>query len=101
MSCGTGLKTCAASVKGDTMDNIVEKWPEIIEYLRREFDISEVAYSTWLKPVRLDRVEDEKIVLLVEDKFAKEYMNKKYTPMIKTAIREVTGADLEIVFVTA
>ena len=59
------------------MDNIVEKWPEIIDYLRREFDLSEIAYSTWFKPVRLDRVEDGKIFLIVEDEFAKEYMNMK------------------------
>ena len=83
------------------MDNIVEKWHEIIDYLRREFDLSEVAYSTWLKHLRPDNVEDGKVFLIVEDKFAKEYMNKKYTPMIKTAISEVTGENLEPVFVTA
>lgn len=82
------------------MDNIVEKWPEIIDYLRREFDLSEIAYSTWFKPVRLDRVEDGKIFLIVEDEFAKEYMNMKYTLRIKTAIREVTGEDIEPIFVT-
>lgn len=97
----TGLKACAASVKGDTMDNIVDKWPEIIEYLRREFDISDVAYDTWLKPLRPERANEGKLFIIVADEFAKGYLNKKYTPMIKTAIREVTGADIEPVFVTA
>ena len=81
------------------MDNIVEKWPEIIDYLRREFEISEVAYRTWFKHLRPDSLEDGKLFLIVEDELVKEYMNKKYTPMIKTAIREVIGADLEPVFI--
>ena len=82
------------------MDNIIEKWPEILEYLRREFEISEVAYSTWLKHLSPDSLKDGKVFLIVADELVKEYMNKKYTPMIKTAIREVTGSDLDPVFVT-
>ena len=83
------------------MDNIIEKWSEILEYLRREFEISEVAYSTWLKHLSPDSLKDGKVFLIVADELVKEYMNKKYTPMIKTAIREVTGADIEPVFLTA
>ena len=83
------------------MEELREKWPEILEYLRREFEMSEVAYSTWFKHLRPDSVEDGKVFLIVADELVKEYMNKKYTPMIKTAIREVTGADLKPVFVTA
>ena len=48
-----------------------------------------------------DTLTDDKANIKEAFKIVMQYMNKKYTPMIKTAIREVTGADLEIVFVTA
>lgn len=41
-------------------------------------DISDVAYSTWFKSLRLDRMEDGRLFIIVADELSEDYMNKKY-----------------------
>ncbi len=52
-----------------TMDNIVnEKWDEILETLKREYEISDVSFNTWLKPLEIHAVEDSLITIVAPDR---------------------------------
>ena len=60
-------------------DLINEKWKEILETLRKEHDIMEVSFVTWIKPLEIYSVENDIITLLVPDEnIGISYLNKKY-----------------------
>lgn len=80
-------------------DLINEKWDEILEILRKEHDIMEVSFVTWIKPLEIYSVENDIITLLVPDEnIGISYLNKKYYLPLKVVVQEVTGHAFDIVF---
>lgn len=80
-------------------DLINEKWEEILEILKKEHDIMDVSFNTWIKPLKIYSVEDNIITLLVPDEnIGISYLNKKYYIPLKVVVQEVTGHALDIVF---
>ncbi len=80
-------------------DLIIEKWDEILDILKKEHDIMEVSFNTWLKPLIVDSVEDGLITILVPDEnIGIQYINKKYYLPLKVTINEVIGEPLDIIF---
>ena len=80
-------------------DLINEKWEEILEILKKEHDIMDVSFNTWIKPLKIHSVEDNIITLLVPDEnIGISYLNKKYYIPLKVVVQEVTGHALDIVF---
>lgn len=80
-------------------DLINEKWDEILEILKKEHDIMDVSFNTWIKPLKVHSVENNIITLLVPDEnIGISYLNKKYYIPLKVVIQEVTGQALDIVF---
>ena len=60
-------------------DLINEKWDEILEILKKEHDIMDVSFNTWIKPLKIHSVEDNIITLLIpDDNIGISYLNKKY-----------------------
>ena len=45
------------------MEELVKKWEEILEYLKNEYAISDVSYNSWLKPLELFQIEDNKLFI--------------------------------------
>ena len=80
-------------------DLINEKWDEILEILKKEHDIMDVSFNTWIKPLKIHSVENNIITLLIpDDNIGISYLNKKYYIPLKVVIQEVTGHALDIVF---
>ena len=82
------------------MDIVNEKWPEIIEHLRIEHELSNVSFNTWIQPLRVYDVIDNTVFILVNINASVEYIEKKYLLPLKVCISEVTGTDYEVVFVS-
>lgn len=82
------------------MDLILEKWDEILETLRKEHELSDVSFKTWLQPLKVHAVENETVTVLVPtEQMGLNYISKKYLLPLKVAISEVTGHDYEIDFI--
>ena len=47
------------------MDNVIEKWDEILQTVKHDYNISDVAFNTWLKPLEVYDVTDNVITILV------------------------------------
>lgn len=78
---------------------IKEKWPEILENLKQEHDISDVSFKTWLLPLEVHSIENNVIQILVpEENMGLQYIKKKYYIPLKVSIEEVTGLALDINF---
>ena len=82
---------------------IQEKWSEILEYLKIEYNVTEVSFKTWLLPLKVYDVKDNVIKLAVDDSKiganSLDFIKNKYSLFLKTAIAEVVNKDFEIEFV--
>ncbi len=82
------------------MDEILEKWAHILDIIKEEYDITNVAFETFLKPLKVHSVENDTIYLLVpSEEIGISYIRKKYYIPIKVSVAEVLNKEYEIEFV--
>ena len=82
------------------MNEVKEKWPEIIEHLRVEYELLNVSFNTWIKPLKVYDVIDDTAYILVNKDSSVEYIDKKYRLPLMVCIAEITGKEYEIQFVS-
>lgn len=83
----------------DMYNLVVSKWNDILEILKKEHDIMDVSFNTWIKPLDVYSVDDNVITLLVPDEnIGTSYLHKKYYLPLKVVIQEVTGEMLDLQF---
>ena len=82
------------------MNEVKEKWPEIIEHLRVEHELLNVSFNTWIKPLKVYDVIDDTAYILVNKDSSVEYFDKKYRLPLMVCIAEITGKEYEIQFVS-
>lgn len=81
------------------MEAIFEQWEQILQEVKEEHDISQISFDTWLKPLELCAVENNKLYILVpSEQLGLNYISKKYELPLKVAITEMTGIEYELVF---
>lgn len=82
------------------MDEIIEKWEQILHTVKEEHELTDISFNTWLKPLDVFAVKGNVLYILVPDEqMGLIYIKKKYTLPIKVAVSEITGKDYEIEFV--
>ena len=83
----------------DTSTLVKEKWTEILDYLKKEFSITDVSYRTWLLPLSPYDVSEHIITITVDDnkvgKEGLEFVKNKQGLFLKTAIEEVLSTKEE------
>lgn len=82
------------------MNEVKEKWPEIIEHLRVEHELLNVSFNTWIKPLKVYDVIDDTAYILVNKDSSVEYIDKKYRLPLMVCIAEITSKEYEIQFVS-
>ncbi len=81
------------------MNVIYEKWQDILNHVRKEHELINSTFDIWLRPLEIDSIENEVIYVAVQNKQFKDYISKKYTLPIKTAIAEETGYTYDVEFI--
>lgn len=82
------------------LETIREKWPEILNDLKQEYDITDVSFKTWLLPLEVRAVEGDTIILVVpEETVGLQYIKKKYSTPLKVCIAEIIGKSFELEFI--
>lgn len=83
------------------MELIIEKWEEILKTIKEEYDVADVAFDIWLKPLQVYNLIDSTLYILIdsEQTMMINYIRKKYTIPLKVAIAEITGIEYEIEFI--
>lgn len=82
------------------MKEILQKWEQILLTVKEEHELSDVAFDTWLKPLQVYSLDGNRLYILIPlEQTMLNYITKKYTLPIKVAIAELTGRDLEIIFI--
>ena len=85
------------------MNNIQEKWNEILQTVKTEYDLSDISFKTWLQPLEIyeiDRKNNVVTILVPFHPFGVKYIKDKYLFPIKVAIAEFTGTEYSIEFIS-
>jgi chromosomal replication initiator protein len=82
------------------MSTVIEKWDEILEIVKKEHDLSDVRFDTWLKPLKVYDVSGNVVTIVASDQVRLSYINKNYKLPLQVTISEVTGmTDCEVKFI--
>jgi len=84
------------------MNEIKERWNEIKENIRKEYDLTNVSFSSWIEPLQFYNVEDDIVTILIpaEQAHLKKYIHNKYYICFKTTISELMHYDYEVTFIS-
>lgn len=80
--------------------SIYEKWDSILNTMKTEYDISEISFETWLRPLSIHSVDNDSITILAKDKMHMDYIEKKYSKQLMVTIGEITGVSYVIQFIS-
>ncbi len=84
------------------IEEIEEKWPEILKYVQEEHELSDISFNTWLVPLKIYSLKDDVLTLLVpQEQIGVSYISKKYTLPLQVAIAEITGYTCKVTFITS
>ena len=81
---------------------LIEKWPEILNTFKQDYDISDVSFKTWIKPLQVKSFEDNVVTLVCQgetEMLGLQYIKKKYQIPLKVTIEEIMKMELELQFV--
>lgn len=83
------------------MELIKSKWNEILEYIKNEYNLSDISFNTWIKPLKFHSVENNKVIIIIpfDQSHSKNYISSKYSLPIKVSITEVTGMEYDVEFI--
>ena len=83
------------------MDFIKENWDLIKETLRTEYDLSDISYNTWVKPLNFHNVKDDVVTIMIpsDQAHALKYISSKYKSYFQVTITELMNHNYEISFI--
>ncbi len=82
------------------LELLTEKWDGILQSIRRENDLSKVAFETWLLPLKIFRIEDHVLKITAPFEQAVTYVENKYKIFLYVAVAEAMGEEYEIEIIT-
>lgn len=83
------------------MDFIKENWDLIKETLRTEYDLSDISYKTWVKPLTFHSVKDDVVTIIIpsDQAHALKYISSKYKSYFQVTISEMMDHTYDISFI--
>ena len=86
------------NVKGDSsLENIADLWEQTLEYIKKK--VSKPSFETWLKATQAHDIEDNTMIIHAPNEFARDWLENRYTLLISDALKEITGAELNVKFI--
>jgi len=82
------------------MPDLKENWEIIKDRVRKDGDLSDVSYKTWIEPLKYHSVSDSDVIILIpsdKENFVK-YIEKNFEPFFKVTVSEIMEHDYNIVF---
>ncbi len=69
-------------------------WNEVLTKL--ETQLSGPTFETWIKPTRVQTLSEQQLVLLTDNPFARNWLQKHYLSQITQVATEVLGRDIDV-----
>ena len=83
------------------MDMIKDIWEDIKETVRKEYDLSEISYSTWIAPLKFYKVENDTVIISIpsDQSHALKYISSKYKDFFQVTITEMFDHKYDVSFI--
>ncbi len=83
------------------MDSIQEKWLEIKEKIKEEYQISEVAYQTWIEPLEYFNTLDHMVNIIIPSDLSNmiSYITSRYKDFFRVTISEFINEEVDVAFI--
>ncbi|PWU70085.1 chromosomal replication initiator protein DnaA [Gracilibacillus dipsosauri] len=79
------------------MENIEDLWQNTLEMIKEK--VSKPSYDTWLKNTLIDQIQEDTVIISAPNEFTRDWLESKYTKIVKEVLYELTGADLSVKFI--
>ena len=85
----------------DNTENIKENWLAIKETIRREYNISDISYQTWLDPLTFFNIVNDVVNIIIpsDQAHALNYISSKYKSFFQVTITEMFNHNYDIKFI--
>ncbi len=82
-------------------ESVKEKWKQIKENIRDEYDLSNISYSTWIEPLKFYKAENNEVTIIIpmDQAHAINYISNKYKSFFQVAISEMMNDNYSVSFV--
>ena len=83
------------------MDSIRENWDLIKQTLRKEYELSDISYTTWIEPLTFHEVRDNVVTIMIpsDQAHALNYITSKYKIFFQVTIAEMMNHTYDISFI--
>ena len=81
------------------MNAVIEKWEEILQTVKSEYEVTDVPFNTWLKPLKVYEVDGNLITVAVPSEQAGigvNYITKRYKIPLQVTICVLTDLEEKI-----
>lgn len=85
----------------ENMSSIREKWEEIKETVRKEYELTDVSFDTWVKPLQFHEFNGDTAIIIIpsDQAHALNYISSKYKNFFKVIISEMLDRTYDISFI--
>lgn len=82
------------------LELIKDKWEHILETMKKEYDISDVSFKTWILPLKVYSFDNNIVTILVsEQPMGLDYIKKRYLTPLQVTISEIIGNEVTVQFI--
>lgn len=83
------------------MSEIADRWDEIKEIIKNEYDLTDISYNTWIKPLKFYKEENHTVTILIpsDQAHAVSYITNKYKNFFQVSISEMFNDEYQISFI--
>jgi chromosomal replication initiator protein len=95
------LKRDKREVLKHNMDNIRKNWGTIKESIRREYNLTDISYVTWVEPLAFYTVENDVVSIIIpaEQSHMLNYISSKYKSFFQVTITEMFNHFYDVKFI--
>lgn len=82
------------------MNQIGEKWEEIKQHIKTEYDLSPVSFNTWIQPLKFHDVDHDTVQIVIpsDQAHAVSYISAKYKNYFQVSISEMFNHEYNVSF---
>jgi chromosomal replication initiator protein len=85
--------------RGEKMETHYQQlWDRALQYIQEK--LSKPSYETWLKSTEAVDYRDQTLIIAAPNEFARDWLESRYSNLVRETLREVTGSVIGVQFVT-
>jgi chromosomal replication initiator protein len=83
------------------LETMKDQWEKIKDTLRREYDLSDISYITWVKPLKIHDIDHDTVIIMIpsDQAHALNYISNKYKIFFQVIITETMEHNYDISFI--